>query len=240
MASYLDMITVLMCMFIVLFAMSSIDQEKYEALRASLATGFGQEQTEYVDDTNGIVIPPEMKDEDGTGLASPAQLELDNLAALRERIQKALQAHGVAEVATFTIDERGLTVGLVSAETFFQTNSTTLSGKAITVLSALGPVLADIPNQLSVEGHADSRSSVAPFATNWELSAGRATQVLRHIIEKQGVTATRGQAVGFGDTKPIAQGASPESLAKNRRVDIVILSDADETVRKEVAQLAGN
>jgi len=235
MASYMDMVTVLMCMFIVLFAMSTVDQEKFEALSASLATGFGQEPSDKVDVTTGVVVPPELVDENGDDFAdidmAAAQTEFSELSALRERLRKVLADNGLEADVTFTIDERGLTIGLVSAETFFTTNSTTLSAKAVRVLDALGSVLVSAPNEISVEGHADVRGSVAPYPTNWELSAGRSTQVLRHLVESSGLPPTHLKSVGFGDTRPVAAGSSADALAKNRRVDIVVLSDANEEVR---------
>ncbi|MCK8466903.1 flagellar motor protein MotB [Microbacterium sp. KSW4-16] len=235
MASYLDMVTVLMCMFIVLFAMSTVDQEKFEALSASLATGFGQEPSDDVDAVTGVVVPPELVDEDGDDFVdvdlAAAQTEFSELSALREKLRRVLADNGLEADVTFTIDERGLTIGLVSAETFFTTNSTALSPTAVLVLDALGSVLVTAPNEISVEGHADVRGSVAPYPTNWELSAGRSTQVLRHLVESSGLPPSHLKSVGFGDTRPIAAGNSSEALAQNRRVDIVVLSDANEEVR---------
>lgn len=236
MASYLDMVTVLMCMFIVLFAMSTVDQEKFAALSASLATGFGQEATDRVDVSEGVVVPEELLDEKGEGFAdvalASAQKEFDDLSALRDRIRDALAQRGLQNTATFTIDARGLTISLVSAETFFATNSTILSGTAVTILNTLGHVLTSIPNEISVEGHADSRQSAAPFATNWELASARSTQVLRHLVEVCGIEPTTIKSVGFGDARPLVKGDSAAALAKNRRVDIVVLSDAGEEVRQ--------
>ena len=236
MASYLDMVTVLMCMFIVMFAMSTVDQQKFAALSASLATGFGKEVSEHVNASEGVVVPEELLDEQGEGFAdielASAQHEFDELSALRERIREALAQQGLQNAATFTIDARGLTISLVSAETFFATNSTVLSNTAVTILNTLGSVLTGIPNEISVEGHADSRQSAAPFATNWELASARATQVLRHLVEACGIAPAMIKSVGFGDARPIAEGTSPEALAKNRRVDVVVLSDADEEVRQ--------
>jgi len=151
---------------------------------------------------------------------------------LRADLQNALSNAGLEAAASFNIDERGLTVGLVSTETFFVTNSTELSRKAKSVLAAIGPVLAADDHSLSIEGHADYRPTDGQrFATNWELSAGRATSVLRNLVEVRGVEATRTKAVGFGSTRPIANGKSNAALAKNRRVDIVVLSNAPEDVR---------
>ncbi|WP_417564419.1 OmpA/MotB family protein [Microbacterium sp.] len=236
MASYLDMVTVLMCMFIVLFAMSTVDAEKFVALSNSLATGFGQQPSQTVDATQGVVVPVELIDKDAQDFAAAelkaARAEFDDLSALRDRLHEALTAQGLKDAATFTIDERGLTIGLVSAETFFATNSTTLSRKAVRVLDALGGVMSGIPNQISVEGHADRRMAAAPFPTNWELAAGRSTQVLRHLVEGCGLDPAHVQSVGYGDARPTVAGSSPAALAQNRRVDIVILSAATEGVRR--------
>lgn len=97
----------------------------------------------------------------------------------------------------------------MSAETFFTTNSTTLSSTAVLVLDALGSVLVTTTNEISVEGHADVRGSVAPYPTNWELSAGRSTQVLRHLVEASGLQPAHLKSVGFGDTRPVAAGDAP-------------------------------
>ena len=236
MASYLDMVTVLMCMFIVLFAMSTVDANKFVALSNSLATGFGKDPSQSVDTAEGVVVPPELLSEDATGFAdvelAAARAEFDDLSRLREKLREALATEGLEDAATLTIDERGLTIGLVSAETFFATNSTALSGKAVTVLDALGGVLRGVPNQISVEGHADRRAAAFPFPTNWELSAGRSTQVLRYLVEDRGLDAGKVKSVAYGDAHPVADGRGAAALAQNRRVDIVVLSDADEGVRR--------
>jgi len=248
MASYLDMVTVLMCMFIVMFAMSTVDQDKFEALRSSLATGFGAEASEATDVSEGVIVPPELLEEDGEGFAAAAaqpspvetqaQGEYDRFADLRTRLQEALDARGLGEAATFTIDDRGLTIGLVSAETFFATNSADLTDKARAVLDATGGVLATVPHQISVEGHADHRPPMAPYTDNWQLSSARSTGVLRYLVDERAVGAERITSVGFGASRPLAEGWSESAMAANRRVDIVVLSDADEQVRTLIPEVA--
>lgn len=238
--SYADMVTVLMCLFIVLFAMSTVDKGKFEQLANSLASGFGREVTEGGADTaEGLVIPPELLDEDGVEeLTARATTEYESLVELRERMRQALAAKGLESTVEFVIDERGLKVGLVGAETFFTDNSTRLSGKADAVLDAIGDVLAGVANEVSVEGHADHRAAVPPFPTNWELSSGRSTQVARFLVEREGIAGARVRATGFSDTRPLAPGDDAAALASNRRVDIVVESQEDERVRALIPDLA--
>jgi chemotaxis protein MotB len=237
MASYMDMVTVLMCMFIVLFAMSTVDQEKFEQLRNSLATGFGQTDVGSVDTAKGVVVPADQIGQVGEVVDLPvaqldlAEAEVDKLESLKEQMRLNLEARGVAQTVQFEIDERGLTIRLVGSETFFDANSVDLSATAFAVLDSVSPVIAATQYEVAVEGHADVRQPGAPYATNWELSSGRATQVLRRIVEVGGVGQERVGAVGYGAARPIAPGMSETDLAANRRVDVVVISDQPESVR---------
>ena len=241
MASYMDMVTVLMCMFIVLYAMSTVDQNKFEELRNSLASGFGITETEFADTADGTVVPADLVDEDSEGFVDPqlelAQAELDKLVALREQIRTNLSEVGLESSVEFSIGERGLTVRLVSTETFFEPNSDTLTASVVNVLDAVASPLRDSSYRISVEGHADHREPISPFPTNWELSSGRSVQVLRHMVETSGMPAERIASVGYGSAQPLAAGVTADELALNRRVDVVALSDQPESVRKLIPTL---
>lgn len=142
MASYMDMVTVLLCMFIVLYAMSTVDAAKFEKLRASLATGFGTEAGETVDTAEGIVVRAEDIGKEGSlyentvynANADLAVKEIEDLTAVRDQISAGLTTQGLADAVNFTITERGLTVGLIGAETFFSGNSVVMTEKALAVL----------------------------------------------------------------------------------------------------------
>jgi chemotaxis protein MotB len=292
MASYMDMITVLMCLFLVLFAMSSVDAQKFAALKESLATGFGQTKSSHVDTASGTVVDKKHATKDGDGYSesktdaktataangvdatnsdasgagtakaaaaakqeaaaaatktTPAQAkansaaataEVDDLESIKKQIKARLDQKGLTNDVQFTIDSRGLTVRLVGSETFFGSNSADLSGMAEQVMDAIAPVLKTAGHEVSVEGHADSRASTAPYATNWELSAARATAVLRDLVERGGMPADRIQSVGYGSSRPLSAGTTDADMAKNRRVDIVVLSNQTDAVNALIPKIA--
>jgi chemotaxis protein MotB len=272
--SYSDMITVLMALFIVLFAISQVDQDKYVALRDSLSAGFQDTTTSpsVLDGSAGTLdgtsIVPDTTPAAGTaGMVSAdsglgmqgaepvsqtitdpaqaasasasvdpevlaaAQKEAAHLEELQALIAANLAANGLEGTVRFRIDERGLVLGLVADDVFFAAASADMTETARRVLDVAGPSLFGIGEQISVEGHANVIPVSGRYATNWELSADRATQVLRHLVEIDGMPGGRIMAVGFGDTRPLVADSSPEALVQNRRVDLVVLSAAPEQVR---------
>ena len=287
MASYMDMITVLMCMFIVLFAMSSVDANKFAALKESLATGFGQTKTKKVDTASGTVVKADQATKEGDGYSAsktdaktataasgekstnsdaagsggrpprprpppaaqtPAQLEGQHEAATKEvddldrdqeaRSPKKLGAKGLTQDVKFTIDSRGLTVRLVGSETFFGSNSADLSGWPKQVMDAIAPVLKAAGHNVSVEGHADSRDSTARM---------RRTGSCRRPGDRGAPRPRRARGDAAGDTDPVGrlrlveaarQGDTDADLAKNRRVDIVVLSNQTDEVNALIPKIA--
>src|SRR5690606_38024767 len=102
----------------------------------------------------------------------------------------------------------------------------TIEPDGLAVLDVVADALSDVPNAVVVEGHTDSRPiSTTRFPSNWELSTARAISVLRHLAER-GVAADRLAAAGYADTRPIDAAGTPEAMARNRRVEVVVLSTA--------------
>jgi chemotaxis protein MotB len=240
MASYMDMVTVLMCMFIVLFAMSTVDQDKFEQLANSLATGFGAVNVGSIDTADGVVVPGELVDfsDEGFTNAELAVLEMQDFTELEEDILTRLEAVGLADTAQFVVNERGLTVGLIGSETFFMPDSADLSQVAITVIDAMAPSLVAAGLEISVEGHADRHGQSVNYDTDWELSAGRAARVLRRLVEQGAVPQESILAVGFGSARPVNTGDALGDQAQNRRVDVVVLSDQSDAVRELIPEVA--
>ncbi|GIG30633.1 OmpA/MotB family protein [Cellulomonas marina] len=280
--SYADFMTVLMALFIVLFAMSQVDAIKFNELRRSLATGFSAaDSLSVLDGTDGVLDSSAYLNEpnengttspnlitadasNGTQASNPtytppaasastapvslegqdpatvaaAQAEAQHLEQIRDQLAAALSERGEADSARFSITDRGLVMGMVANDVYFGAASAELTGRAIAVLDAVAPTLAGLGEQIAVEGHANTLPVSGRYATNWELSTDRATQVLRRFVEHDGMPGRRVQATGYGDTRPLVPGDTPEALEANRRVDIVVLSSAPDSVRALVPTIA--
>jgi chemotaxis protein MotB len=162
-----------------------------------------------------------------------ATREVASLERLRRRIERVLAAKGFLDDVAMKIDERGLSISLVSRHIVFRNDVADLSRRGQQVLDALAPVIRSLPNQIDVDGHTN-QVKVKPkyYATDWELSAARAITVLRHLQEHGGVSARRMSAVAYGHERPLRDPALPGAAALNTRVDLVVLSAAPEAARK--------
>ena len=242
MASYMDMVTVLMCMFIVLYAMSSVDANKFEKLRNSLATGFGAVSSKTVDTASGTVVPPDMVDKNleafaavkGAATTSPASMaeaikEVDRLKALQAKMQSRLAAAGLTANVEFQIDQRGLTVKLVGSQAFFEPDRPELTSRATHVLRIIAPVLKPAKMEIMIEGHA--ANGITSYPSTWELSSARAVNVLRYMVDNGGIPPGTIGAVAYGSARQVNDDSTPELMERNRRVDIVVLSDKPDVVR---------
>jgi chemotaxis protein MotB len=262
--TYADMVTLLTVLFIVMFAMSQVDERKFMALKNGLAAGFansksvlpGSQSLLEESGTQPIApIAPDHRVENLTSkttgsLDSPsdaadaqhrmqAQQEAKGLRKLQAKLLRALAKKGLADDVRTAIDDRGLVVSLVSQHVVFRADEAELSPRGERVVDALGPVLQAIPQDLEISGHTN-QVKVKPknYATDWDLSAARAVTVLRRLNEQLGVPADRLSAAAYGHTKPLVDPSLPGSQAVNKRVDIVVLSASDEQTRELVAQLA--
>jgi chemotaxis protein MotB len=228
--------------------MSSIDAHKFDELKNSLQTGFGQLVSQKVDTANGVIVPakdaaptpPPSSAPSATPTASPleqARAEVIDLRKLEAAIDARLSAQNLQSSVSYTIDARGLTVGLIGGNAFFESNLADLTQRATQVIDVIGPVLAPTSYAISVEGHADMRPAGPPYATNWDLAAARAIAVLRRLTDVSGVPQTRIYAVSDGSATATASGSDAAQLAQDRRVDIVVRSSKPDAVRDLIPQI---
>ncbi len=267
--TYADMVTLLMVLFIVMFAMSQVDQRKFNALRDGLAAGFGQ-STSIHDGADSILDQPgqaavapiaptplNISATPGQAISqtqsttqnqaqtaasyNAAKAEVDRLTQLLQRLETALAAHHLQDDVRAAIDNRGLTLSLVSRHVVFQNNLATLSARGQLLVDTIAPVLRDIPDPLEIDGHTN-QVDVKPkyYPTDWELSAARAVTVLRRLNEVDGVATDRLTAAAFGHTRPLIDPSKPDSQELNKRVDIVVLSTLPSEVRDQIKNVLKN
>jgi len=255
MVSYADMMTLLLVLFIVLYAMSQVDKAKFAALASGLSESFGgpisvtpaaSPESAVLDGLPGAidiasVIPPDPTVSDAEvdtaaaqaaaeraeRVAAEAQSAYEELAAAREKLAAALAAAGYPDAARFEIDERGLVVHIVADAVLFDAEEAALRPEGRAILDAVAPTLTELQNVLRVEGHANHLPVTrgGPWPSNWELSATRATTVLRHLAGG-GIPEPRMSATGYAETRPLVPVNDPTAINVNRRVDVVVLSTA--------------
>ena len=239
--TYSDMITSLLIFFIVMFAMGQLDLAKFEQFKMGIArSGATPIDEGLFENGEGVfeqaIVRPEVVsapddmdgpggdgDRNGFGPQQGTAREQQAFDAAEERITEALVAAGLQDAVTFRSEERGLVVSISSDRVLFDPGSADLAVDGATVVDALAGGLAPLPNRLTVEGHTDSRPiSTARFPSNWELSVGRASTVLRALVERHGFAPGRLNAAGYADQRPAGPNETVEGRAANRRVEIVV------------------
>ncbi len=236
--TYADLLTVLMALFIVMFAMSVVDKAKFDKLKQGLNEYLG-EGPELIDGGSGLLSQQEATDTVETDVvaavaalhaertrAAAIEREREDLREAQRRITASLKAKGLADSVRFKIDERGLVVTIVTDDVLFDLGSDALREAGRHVLDGIGPALVPLPNPVTVEGHTDSLPiSGGRFPSNWELSTARSTTVLRYLTSNHRLPARRMSAAGYADQRPVAPN-KPGRRGENRRVEVIVRSVA--------------
>ncbi len=240
--TYSDMITALCILFIVLFAMGQIDIAKFEKFKQGIArSGATPIDDGLLENGEGVfeqaIIRPELinspDDLDGpggdgkeTGFGPDhADAEREAFADAQRQITEALEGVQVGTDVQFRNEDRGLVITVLTDQVLFEPGSAALTDGGRRVTDALAGALGGLPNRLTIEGHTDSRPiATSRFPSNWELSVGRASSVLRTLVEDHGLAPGRLNAAGYADQRPVASNETAEGRAANRRVEIVVHS----------------
>lgn len=252
--TYADTITLLLVLFIVLFAIGQVDMQKFKALADGMATGFGRlapaasaGATILPDGSSpfamldaapvmSVAAIPNIAEEmaQSSGAGESAALRAARAAAARDTadldraerlIDTALRKAGLRSRLQFTRDARGLTLTVIVDDLVFPADSAELQPAGLRLLNAIGPALRASGHEVVVEGHTNT-VPVRPrnYPSEWELSSARASSVARHFVSSLHVDPRLLSVVGYGDTRPLLPESDPRSTSINRRVAIAILS----------------
>jgi chemotaxis protein MotB len=231
--SYADFITLLFAVFVTLYAMSQTDKKKVEEVMASMRDSFGYSTTSpaskpSVIESGTINIIPSLHKQSQSSRRGRSKGGEKDFKATKASIEAYLVKVGAQNKVTVTINQRGLVVSLREAG-FFDSGSATLKQSSYTLLNDVVGSLASYSNGIRVEGHTDNLPMSSPsFPSNWELSTTRATNVLQYLTKQDEFDLAKVSATGYAEYRPIADNASIEGRSKNRRVDIVLLSEQSE------------
>lgn len=220
MATYGDMVTLILCFFVLLFAMSSVDSQKFQkaliSLRGSLGVLRGGVTTEQP-------IEPNTSGEENRNAGTSERVELDT-QHVAHTINSYLRSEGLNKSIQVSINQRGVAVS-ISDQFLFNSGSAELKSEGRRVLYKIATLVRDQVPAVSVEGHTDSVPlNGGIYRDNWGLSAARAAVIASYLESAGGFAPLKLQAVGYGPNHPVVPNDSLEHMALNRRVDLVFLS----------------
>lgn len=237
--SYADFITLLFAFFVVMYAISSVNEGKYRVMSESISSAFHKPeevQTEHSlnpiqvgevrrsDALSSAPLPNPASADEQRRLLSEARQQLD---AERQLQTTAAALEGV--LAPYIDDKlvelkrKGLWLEIeMKSGLLFGSGSAVLAVDAVPLLTQLGEMLGALPNSIHVEGYTDDRPiNTREFPSNWALSSARAASVVQQLM-RGGVDPRRMAAVGYGEFQPLADNANEEGRYQNRRVVIVL------------------
>jgi chemotaxis protein MotB len=243
--SYADMMTLLMCLFMVMFSISSVNISKFKELQRSLQSAFSGSsdggkalmQSGSSDTSNetspetaipAITVKQALAGRTATSgsqqsMAKAAEEEQSEFEALKRRVDAAARSMHLQNVVQTQVRDRGLVVRLLTDGVFFDSGSAQLKPDADPILERVAQVIAaEHEHPVVVEGYTDSQPiHGSQYPSNWELSGARASSVVRDFVAN-GVQSTRLSVAGYGQQHPISSNATFAGRSKNRRVEIVM------------------
>jgi chemotaxis protein MotB len=223
--SYADFITLLFAFFVVMYAVSVVNIGKYQVLSVALGDAFGGRGASSKSNTMVEVDALPLSNILAHKRAEAAKRDRERLDLLARKLDSILKPLVNSGKVRVTQTARGVTLE-INASVLFDEGDAALTPSAREVLQSVAGPLKDDPHAIEVEGFTDNTPIANPaFASNWELSAVRATTVVR-LFAAGGVAQDRLAAVGRGANRPVASNDDPAGRARNRRVAITILAGA--------------
>lgn len=260
---YADLLTLLMAMFIALFAMSSVDLDKFKELSIGFneALGGGELSTGVFDPTDGGAGPldgqgsgltervggeigPDRQPQSNSVLAQlldqyqteqVRQSERESFHDVQQRIEAAAEQGGFVGDLDVRVEERGLVVTVITDRVLFDSGSADLRPEGDELLRVIAEALAPLTNPIIVEGHTDP-DPISLSTSRFKSNrelSGARAAAVTDFFERAGIAPTRMRSEGYADTQPIADNATAAGKARNRRVEIVVQSNLVERALDE-------
>ena len=227
MATFADLVTLLMCFFVLLFAMSTTQQETYKELVKSLRSALGAQAVPESGTREGLTmhpVPSEKTENEQSidELGGMIEKEMDDIVS---EIRELVLFNKLGGEVSVTKTEAGVVITM-SDLLLFSAGGTQLSPKGLEILGKVATVLSRLAYHVKVRGHTDSEPIASPiYPSNWELSSARASTVARLLVAN-GVSPFYISAEGYAQYHPVATNDTAQGRARNRRVEIVYERDS--------------
>jgi chemotaxis protein MotB len=238
MVSYADFITLLFAFFVVMYSISSVNEGKYKTLSDSIGEAFST-KAQHGNESDSIETRNLLSTIQPIPLENPATEEVEKRRELSDEILKErkqlseVSGQFEQDLRPF-IDDKLVSVKKndywieleMNSEMLFMSGEAEVSKKAIPVLKKIAEVIKPLPNMINIEGHTDDIPiDNIKFRSNWDLSSARATSVVHEFV-LDGINPLRLAAIGYGEFHPIGDNKIAEERFKNRRVVLVLMSQA--------------
>lgn len=263
MATFADLMSLLMCFFVLLLSFAELDALKYKMVVKSLENAFGVQREVVADEVpeGSSIIAQEFS----SGEPKPTPLKVvrqDTMDETREVLKVTADAEQVAQQQARQIAEetrqfresleKEIEEGLIVVESQFSrivirirekgsfpSGDARLNPEFIPILRKVHDVLLHTNGRIAVAGHTDNVPiNTARYRSNWELSTSRATSVVHELLAPGDMPADRFVLEGYADTKPLVPNDTPANRAKNRRVEIIVLkSPVEEELTRSIDEL---
>lgn len=218
MTTFSDLMSLLLTFFILLYSMSSVSAEKFEAAAKSMQSAFGGGES-MIEGSTVVDIETEKITETSEETIDPELVKMYN------EVVAFLEMKEMTSQASVEYDQDGIYVN-IQESILFGSGSAIIADSGKNTLNDLGELIQQFDNSVVIEGYTDNvPMNNNNFSSNWELSTGRALSVLRYLSEERNVDPTRLAAKGYGEYHPIVPNDSESNKAKNRRVNIVLVYD---------------
>jgi len=216
--TYADLMTILLVFFVLLFTLAFSEKEQYRHAVETIKVQV--EENENLIGLMELIEVPETAD---------TQISIEDITGLHSReksLFKSIQRFAKSSQQNKNISTRileGKIIVSIKGKALFNSGSASLSRSAVSIFDEILLILDDYPDyNINIKGHTDNIPiSTTVFPSNWELSAVRATTVLKYLVSK-GITPHRLTATGYGDVMPLVPNTSEKNRAQNRRVEFVL------------------
>lgn len=218
MTTYSDLVTLLMCFFVLLFSFSEIDAKKFDAIIRSFQGSLG-----VLDGGKTIDQEQLLNQAMESNRLFREQDEAQSMERLYQQLDEYIQNNNLEATVVLAMEERGLLIRF-NDQVLFDSGKAQIKMEAERILDDIGAILNQNEKFIRVEGHTDNVPiHTLLYPSNWELSTTRAVNVVKFFIEKAEIAPGRMSAAGYGEYHPIADNYTSENRQKNRRVDVVVL-----------------